>query len=245
MSDRFRTLDREPVGVSSPNSSTWLVLGDLADAFPAGWVLIGGLMVYLLGAEAGQTPVRVTADADILVRVKVLTAGTREISKWLVDRGLGFEGANAFEQGHRFSAEGVSVDVLVPGGIGERAERRTVAENVAAEVVGGSALLQAGELVSVVLDDGHMMNVPRPRLDAAIVGKSKAATRLDSPQRHCQDLAFLFGLVVDPVEMAGTIAPKDRAVIADAMTAVTDQFAWSHANDEPAAQAAARILSQP
>lgn len=245
MSDRFPIVDIEPVGVVSPNLATWQLLKDLAEAFPGGWVLIGGLMVYLLGAEAGQTPTRVTADADILVRVKVLTSGTRDISKWLVESGLTFEGANAFEQGHRFSSGGVSVDVLVPGGIGQRAERRTVGQNVATEVVGGSALLHAGELVPVVFELDEQFLVPRPSLDAAILGKSKAATRLDSSQRHCQDLAFLFGLVVDPVGMADTIAPKDRAVIAKAMTAVTNQLAWPYANDEPAARAVARILSQP
>ena len=91
MTDDYPLLDREPVEVRSPSAETWHLLGGLQDAFPSGWVLIGGLMVYLLAAEAGQTPTRVTADADVLVRVKVLANGTIRIAVWcrslcMVDR---------------------------------------------------------------------------------------------------------------------------------------------------------------
>ena len=83
MPDDYPFLDREPVEVRSPSAETWHLLGGLQDAFPSGWVLIGGLMVYLLAAEAGQTPTRVTADADVLVAVKVFANGTIRIAEWL------------------------------------------------------------------------------------------------------------------------------------------------------------------
>ncbi len=244
VSDRFPVARDDPVDVSSPNDETWRVLGALEHRFPGGWVLIGGLMVYLLGAEAGLTPVRVTADADVLVRVKVLTAGSREISAWLVESGLEFEGANAFEQGSRFSREGVSIDVLIPGGTGPRVERRTIGQNVAIEAAGGPGLLRAAELVPVRFGDVDPMFVPRPRLDAAIVGKAKAAIRLEQPRRHLEDLAFLFGLVDDPVGVSEVMSTKDRRVIRRASDAVTDARAWSYAHDESIARATARILGR-
>lgn len=220
------------------------MLGQLEENFTGGWVLIGGLMVYLLGAEAGQSPKRVTVDADVLVRARVLTTGTRDISAWLVKHGLEFEGANALDQGHRFSGGGVSVDVLLPGGIGERAERRTVGQNVTVEVVGGPGLLHAGELVRVAYRDEDSALIPRPALDAAIVGKAKAATRLEDAQRHCQDIAFLLGLVEDPLAMSGLLSAANRGVIAEAALEVTKHEAWSYAISEPAARAAVRILGR-
>jgi len=240
--DRFPVVRDDPVSVASPNGDTWQLLGRLEGRFPGGWVLIGGLMVYLLGAEAGHVPVRVTADADLLVRVKVLTAGSREIAAWLVESGLEFEGANAFEQGSRFSRDGVSIDLLIPRGAGRRIERRTIGQNVAVEAVGGPALLEAAEVVPVRYGDLDPVRVPRPRLDAAIVGKAKAATRLERPGRHLQDLAFPLGLVADPVVMAEQLSDRNRRVVALASRAVTDIGAWSFATDDSVARATARIL---
>ena len=91
-------------------------------------MLIGGLMVYLLAAEVGQEPTRVTADADVLVRVKMLANGTIRIAEWFQESGIEFEGASAMEVGHRFSEGSISVDLLVQDHLGERAERRTVSQ---------------------------------------------------------------------------------------------------------------------
>lgn len=116
-----------------------------------------GLMVYLHGAESGQTMRRVTTDADILIRVKVIHDGTRQVATWLQERGLEFEGASAMEIGHRFSGGGISVDVLVQGHLGVRAERRTVGQNRAPEAPGGTALQAAGEVVPIITSTGGLV----------------------------------------------------------------------------------------
>ena len=242
MPDGYPFLDREPVEVRSPSAETWHLLGGLQDAFPSGWVLIGGLMVYLLAAEAGQTPTRVTADADVLVRVKVLANGTIRIAEWLRESGIEFEGASAMEVGHRFSEGPVSVDLLVQDHLGERAERRTVGQNVAPRAVGGAGLLSAGELVRVVPSDGHIVTIPRPNLPAALVGKAKAFLHLANPDRHLQDLAFLLGLVRSPVEISAVLALGDRRTIVLAGSRIGANGFWNSANDAQAARAALRII---
>ena len=49
MSEQVPIVRNDPVEIISPNVDTWRILGELQVEFPAGWVLIGGLMVYLLG----------------------------------------------------------------------------------------------------------------------------------------------------------------------------------------------------
>ena len=230
--------------MKSPGTETWHLLGALQQAFPSGWVLIGGLMVYLLAAEAGQQPTRVTADADVLVRVKVLAKGTIRIAGWLQESGIDFEGASAMEIGHRFSAGSVSVDLLVQDHLGERAERRTVGQNVAPRAVGGAGLLAAGELIRVVPSRGQIVTIPRPNLPAAIVGKAKASLRLENPDRHLQDLAFLLGLVQEPILAAALLPPADCRTIVRAGTRIEENGFWISANDDQAARAVLRIIKR-
>ncbi|MCZ7532827.1 MAG: hypothetical protein M5U23_05405 [Acidimicrobiia bacterium] len=231
--------------VTSPNDATWALLGNLYEDFPSGWLLIGGLMVYLHGAESGQTMRRVTTDADILIRVKVIHDGTRQVATWLQERGLEFEGASAMEIGHRFSGGGISVDVLVQGHLGVRAERRTVGQNRAPEAPGGTALQAAGEVVPIITSTGGLVRVPRPTLPAAIIGKSKAAIRLSSPLRHVQDLAFLLGLLVDPLTVADGLTASDVRILARAVKQIEEAHCWEYAADAAAAEAAAQILLAP
>jgi len=243
MPDHYPLLDNEPVQVRSPNAETWHVLGDLQEAFPSGWVLIGGLMVYLLAAEAGQEPTRATTDADVLVRAKVLMRGTVRIAQWLQERGLELEGASAMEVGQRFSKDGVSVDLLVQNHLGERAERRTVGQNVAPRAVGGAGLLARREVVHVQTSRDRVVQIPRPPLEAAIVGKAKAAQRLENPDRHLQDVAFLLGLVEYPVVSVGLLSVSERRAVGRVGETIDERGFWRFANDDQAARAALRILT--
>jgi hypothetical protein len=49
-----------------PPSQLWQMVGELVEALPPEWVLIGGLMVQLHALEHGMNDVRVTADIDVL-----------------------------------------------------------------------------------------------------------------------------------------------------------------------------------
>ncbi len=199
--------------------------------------------VHLLAAEAGESPTRVTTDADVLVRVKVLADGTVRISEWLQSQGLTFEGASAFEVGHRFSNGDVSVDLLVQSHLGERAERRTVGQNRAPEAVGGAALLAAGEVVPVAPAGGQVVHVPRPNLATTIAGKAIAPLRLEDPDRHLHDLAFLLGLATQPIEIADKLEARHRTAISRATNIIDERDFWVYANDPQAAQVVARIIA--
>jgi hypothetical protein len=200
-------------------------------------------MVYLLAAEAGQEPTRATTDADVLVRAKVLIGGTIRIAQWLQEHGRELEGASAMEIGHRFSKDRVSVDLLVQDHLGERAERRTVGQNVAPRAVGGAGLLARGEVVSVQTSLDRVVRIPRPPLEAAIVGKTKAALLLEDSDRHLQDVAFLLGLVQYPVDSAGLLSESERRTVRRVGELIDDRGFWRFANDEQAARAVFRILT--
>jgi len=172
----------------------------------------------------------------------VLANGTIRISEWLQENGIEFEGATAMEVGHRFSQGPISVDLLVQSHLGERTERRTVGQNIAPEAVGGTGLLAAGELVQVMPSGGRIVSIPRPNLPAAIVGKAKASLRLEHPDRHRHDLAFLLGLVHEPVDVAALLSPSDRRTIVQACIRVEESGFWSSANDDQAARAVLGII---
>ncbi len=61
----------------------WRSLVDLGLLQKQGWTVIGAQMVALHAFEHGKLTPRTSADADVLVNVRVLTEGTQIISKLL------------------------------------------------------------------------------------------------------------------------------------------------------------------
>ncbi len=88
----------------------------------------------------------------------------------------------------------------------------------------------------------RIVSFPGPNLPAAVVGKAKASLRLESPDRHRQDLAFLLGLVEEPVDVAALLSPTDRRTVVRAGIGIEESGFWSSANDEQAARAILRII---
>lgn len=103
----------------------WVELMLMNDASPAPWVLIGAHMVALHGWAKGKEQIRQSRDADVLVNVRAVTDGTARVSQVLIDRDFAFDGASPEGVGHRFVRGGISIDVLGPDGLGERADLRT------------------------------------------------------------------------------------------------------------------------
>lgn len=114
------------------DEEAWGVLLDLAEEDARSWVLIGGQMVFLLAREHGTNRQRVSDDADVVVDVRARPDGTAWISEWLVAHGFGLAGISRDGIGHRFERKAdpgpgkVSIDVLAPEGLGERALATTI-----------------------------------------------------------------------------------------------------------------------
>lgn len=200
-------------------------------------------MVLLHGLEHGELPVRETADADVLVDVRVTPAGTRTVSRWLLDQGLVLDGVSPDGIGHRFTRVGLTVDVVVPNGLGPNADLRTVSPARTIEVPGGSRLLRDVQRVRVDCGKVHPA-IPRPSLPAALVGKA-AALALPDAARHRQDLAFLLGLVTDLQGVAAsTSSASDKRVLRRAAKLIeADDRCWEATARPEDAKAALHFLA--
>ena len=120
-----------PKSMSPSQKQGWLILLDLAKAFPTGWCLVGGQMVWLLAAEHGADPPRATDDVDLVVDIRAEPAGIRDLCRWLGDKGFNLEGISPEGIGHRYVRQAdpgqgeIKVDVLAPDNVGERADLST------------------------------------------------------------------------------------------------------------------------
>src|SRR3546814_19263653 len=102
----------------------------------------------------------------------------------------------------------VQVDVLAPEGLGERADLRTVGAATAFPTPGVTQALARTELLPVRFRAG-VEHVPRPNLLGGIVGKATASIVEHVGQaRHRAALAFLYGLIANPLTMRGQIPCK-------------------------------------
>lgn len=242
MPDPYPRLDREPVDSQLPNPRIWELLARIETELPGTWVLVGGLMVLLHGLEAGRLPLRETTDADMLVNVRLRPSGTRDLSAWLLDAGLHFEGSSTTGTGHRFSNDVVTVDVLAPDNLGKRADTRTIPPSKTVQIPAGTRLLRDASLCPMWLASGSVGYIPRPSLDAAIVGKA-AALRLDGAERHAEDLAFLLGIVPNPRDLASRMSKSDLRYLRRAKIILDDTRAWRYSLEPDAARATLFFLT--
>ena len=225
----------------------WRFLLDLAnDPHVPPWVLVGGLMVELHAYEQGVVPVRVTNDADVLVDLFTDPAGTERVAAALVDRyGLSFDTPGPDGVGHRFRDGDLVVDVLAPDRLGPRTTTRTVPPAHTVRVPAGRRLLRDAEPV-VVSYDGHESVMRRPRLIAAIIGKTRAHA-VDTGrerERHLDDLALLAGLITDPVAVAGRLTRGERAAMRAASALLPNSHpSWRRLPSPADARAALRLLA--
>lgn len=102
----------------------WRALLDLHARKPAGWTLVGGQMVHLHCAERGVAPARPTDDVDAVVDVRAEPQALYQFTRELA--AMGFEPRGFTPEGHqhRWFKGSASIDVLVPRGLGARADSR-------------------------------------------------------------------------------------------------------------------------
>ena len=219
-------------------SALWDALLDIADKMPSGWTLIGGQMVLLHGLEKGRVPPRVSDDLDLVVDVRVRPHVLAPMVAALVDLGFETTGVSADGVAQRFVRGDVAVDLVVPDGVGERVDLRTIGAGVTVEVGGGTfALERSGPLE--VRTGNRTGEVPRPDLAGAVLIKAVAVKRdrKRGPERHLRDLAFLLSLVEDPLALRSALGSRKRRQIgAVSQLADPEHEAW-RLIDDPQARA--------
>lgn len=241
-------LSREPVLLPAFTGSAdiWATLIELAGTDLPEWTLVGGQMVMLHAAEHGAPPLRVSRDIDVVVNARVVTGALRRFVAVIERCGFQLEGTSPDGAAHRYSREGVGIDVLAPEGLGRRADLTTTPPGRTVQAPGGTQALARTELVPVE-HAGKQGLVPRPSLLGAIVVKAAAVSVDDAPGAQRHDLALLLSLVADPATMAADMTRKDRRHLRRAGIGDTNHAVWEALEPEAAdrARLACRILSSP
>ena len=91
----------------------WSAVGELAERLPAGWVLIGGLMVQL---HVIDTAWKVRRRGTPTARSGA-ASGQAAIDEVLRKDGFARHDPDLDGYGYRYERDGIVVDVLAPGGI--------------------------------------------------------------------------------------------------------------------------------
>lgn len=212
----------------------WRVLLDLYEAFPEGWCIIGGQMVWLLAHEYGVEPIRATEDVDVVVDIRADQWLIIHLCAWLESRDFDLEGISPDGIGHRYISRKyngpgkVAFDILAPDNVGERASLTTSPPARTVSAPGTRGVLDAAEPLEIVLGDrsGHVLH---PTLISAILAKA-AATGIsgrENPERDWVDLAFLLSLVSDPVSAAAELTSRQRQKLRAVGALLSEShFAW-------------------
>lgn len=166
-------------------------------------------MVFLHAVEHGVTPPRVSTDLDVLVNARVIG---RPIAAFVSDiEHLGFEldGISPDGIAHRYRRSRVTIDVLAPEGLSDRADLTTTPPGRTLQVPGGTQALARSEFVPVRTSTSSG-RVPRPSLLGAVVAKAVAVRVDDAPDAQRLDLALMLSLIEDPFVLLDDLTKKDR-----------------------------------
>lgn len=185
-----------PLG--DPVDELWEVFLDLADRLKVDWTIVGGQMVLLHALEQGVVPPTVSQDGDLIADVRATQKALAKVATALEQEGFGLAGMANDGTAHRYTRPGrnagrpVTIDILAPDGVGERADLTTTPPGHSIQAPAGTQALGRTERVRVHIGD-RVGEVPRPSLLGAIVGKAAACGIPGDSSRQYRDLAFLCG----------------------------------------------------
>lgn len=221
----------------------WRELLELAHHRGDGWTIVGALMVSLHALRAGVLMPRATQDIDAVVEVRGVVGEPRSFAHELTNLGwdipddrIGSDGV-----GHRFYKGELQFDLLVPEGLGEKADLSTLPPLVTVPIDGATQALRRTESIDVRCGDFEGQ-LPCPDVLGAIVIKSCAAVAPEQDadkraDRHLDDLAILYGAVSDPKAASEDCGKKDRQRIRRADEPHWDVLPAARSADAQAARA--------
>ena len=145
----------------------------------------------------------------LMVNARVMSASIADFATVLASHGYTLEGINPDGIGHRFSSAHLSIDLLAPDGLGNRANLITIAPARTVQVPGGTQALRRTQLFDIQagLAEGSL---PAPNLAGAILIKARAVEVDDLPNEQLKDLAFLLSIAPDPVAMREELTGNER-----------------------------------
>lgn len=208
----FPTIERDPVQLptlTGHDDELWDTLIELSEIRPGEWTLIGGQMVFLHAVEHGVTPPRVSTDLDVLVNARVIGRPIAAFVSAIEHLGFELDGISPDGIEHRYRRSRVTIDVLAPEGLSDRADLTTTPPGRTLQVPGGTQALERSELVPVRTSTSSG-RVPRPSLLGAVVAKAVAVRVDDAPDAQRLDLALLLSLIEDPFVLVDDLTKKDR-----------------------------------
>jgi len=168
----------------------WLDLMGLAEEFAGCWTLIGAHMVALHAWGMGLEPPRRSDDIDLVINLRLPGMTAKVLTDRLVEIGYRPEPGSAMGVVHRFSRNGLPLDLFAPENLGDRSawKLETGAGGRLIQVPGGTQALlrsQAQEIES----RGNRGRVPLPSLLAATLLKARSyPLRQDRLSGICQPL---------------------------------------------------------
>lgn len=192
--------------------ASWHGVLDVSERLAGGWTIIGGQMVHLHCAERGQAAIRPTTDVDTVVDVRADSKMLRTFTEALCDAGFEADGISVEGHQHRWKRDQASIDVLIPDGAGERANKRTGATgSPSVSTSGGSQALRRSEQVSINVN-GRVGAVWRPNLVGALIAKAAAHSHSAGrdPRRHRSDFVALASMLWRDDFSNEKITPSDR-----------------------------------
>jgi excisionase family DNA binding protein len=199
------------VPASDVERRLWLTLREVCELFAdLPWVLVGGLMVRVLELKHGHETAIATVDVDAVIDVRAMPRGSHEAARRLMASGFEPQWIEG-ETVYRFARREEIVDVLVPDGLGPRADIVTVPPASTFRTVGGSRAL-SGRRTATLSIGPDTFEVPLPDLAGALVIKARAATSaIASKPKHVRDLARLLVLVERPYVMREALTDRERS----------------------------------
>lgn len=197
---------------------SWKGLLAVSARVPNDWCLVGGQLVQLHCWERGAAPNRPTDDGDAVLDVRARPTIVLEFTQALVNEGFDAEtGPDGLQ--HRWVKGDAIIDVLIPNGLGARAQVRTARGGHPIATPGAQNVLYRSERMEVRLPDGTEGTILRPNLQGALLAKAYAYTvPLDlARDRHLVDFTVLGTLLSTADDIASGLTTRERNKIGNAV----------------------------
>jgi len=208
--------------MTQKQEASWRGILAVSKIVRGGWCLVGGQMVQLWCWERGSAPNRPTDDGDAVLDIRARPRIMKEFTKALVESGFEPDGESWEGHQHRWTDGVGQIDILLPAGIGARADRKGVRGGTTLETPGGQNVLDRAKPLEVLLGD-EVATVLRPTLQGALLAKSYAYVLVNDllRRRHLEDLATLSTLIQISDHIGDGLSRKENSALFTAFSAAT------------------------